>query len=67
MKKNGTNDMNPRNILPEVNEKGPIYSIPMSCAMKAEPHINEHETAQTREINFLFMMFIIVNYIKQQA
>jgi len=35
--------------------------------MNAEPHKNEQVIAQTKEINFLFMMFIIVNYIKQQA
>ena len=46
--------------LAELNVNGPMLSIPVSCAIKAVPQINEQVIAHANEINFLFMLFIIV-------
>ena len=50
----------PTTNLAELKVKGPILSIPVSCAIKAVPHKKEQVIAQVKAIKFLLMLFIIV-------
>ena len=53
MKKKGTRDKNPIKNLPTLKVCGPIISIPMSCATKAEPQRTDVIIAQISENDFL--------------
>ena len=53
MKKKGTRVKNPIKNLPTLKVCGPIKSIPMSCATKAEPQRTDVTIAQISENDFL--------------
>ena len=47
---------NPTTNLAELNVKGPILSMPVSCAIKAVPHIKVVTIAQTIERDFVILL-----------
>ena len=53
-KKKGSKVKNPTKNLPTLKVCGPIKSIPISWATKAEPHKIEVTIAQIREKEYLF-------------
>ena len=67
MKKKGSKVKNPIKNLPTLKVWGPIKSMPISCATKAEPQRTDVTTAQISEKDFLSMACTIVNLIKRQA
>ena len=53
MKKKGSKVKNPIKNLPTLKVCGPIKSMPMSCATKAEPQRTDVTIAQISENDFL--------------
>ena len=59
IKKKGRSAKKPSANLTAEKVYGPIKSIPISCAIKAVPQMNEHAIAQVKDTKFLLILFIM--------